>query len=1079
MKLFTKFLIKSDLLKPGSFYKCRVLTFMGILCLCLPYLIIQIKSCYADIFDYMPWGFGTSKEYASKQYFSNRDNYMINQTMPSMTPIIGMGTNQYSMQRAMEGITSPFNVTATGMHNNNPSLINDLFAGCKSERCIGYFSDVIGGRNQYLGSKSYPVSGSSSFSGQGYDSFNAGPGISLQNPIFGVTLGYNPYSSFNVGTQYLMSMNNMFSPPSSLNSGFGSYVSGSLTRDGLQSANGNVLNIQSENTLASQYREIEKQQIDFYYTDPDLANLRFEANLKYMYYLYIDPWYLYHSYQLIFNSNTVSTTRPSYPSLSNLSWEIASWTSPPNDIQTLRDRFNKRLLLTYYNALLGYETQYYFWFNPDQADYMLYTKSNIDQIIQKDWGTADVTTWGADWDNRFQSKHENSETFTSVQEEMEELLDDFPAFEEYLRLNNDVVNLIPDFEEYASVKQTQDKLNEVLSDPDTSQSISYYHNSYKDQVSALLETTDVKAEMERFYEQINGLLNEDITYQLLKFTQYLQILSLEDYRKKVHDLVYNCQLIYGTWCDPYSNADIFNLIYSQDTYDLIYYSAQFYEMYNHFWYTFYNSTQYLNLEADASEKIQTALNPVLPELTAIQEQYSNNVNSIPKIKAYRDAQINMMRDLRSKSSELDQNLTRMAQLAEDLYYNPTPPTVASTSPANGATNVAVGSNITATFSDEMNRNTITKSTFTLNNGVTGTISYKSSTKTATFNPNTDLSYSTTYTAKITTGVKDSAGNAMASNYTWSFTTAPLPDTTPPTVTSTSPANGATNIAVSSNITATFSEAMNAATISTSTFKLNNGITGTVSYNSATRTATFDPSTNLNYSTTYTATITTGAKDSTGNAMTSNYTWSFTTAPLPDTTPPMVTSTSPTNGATNVAIGSNITAIFSEAMKASTITTSTFKLNNGVTGTVSYNSATRTATFDPSANLNYSTTYTATITTGAKDAAGNPITANYQWSFTTGISGTNIFTAYNDLAWSAGQVNDKITLYTTGQGGLLKDYLTGANTPVTLTIAGGYVVSGTLTQGSNANTGTDAYSIFNGIVNSVGLISYSALLFFMV
>ena len=56
---------------------------------------------------------------------------------------------------------------------------------------------------------------------------------------------------------------------------------------------------------------------------------------------------------------------------------------------------------------------------------------------------------------------------------------------------------------------------------------------------------------------------------------------------------------------------------------------------------------------------------------------------------------------------------------------------------------------------------------------------------------------------------------------------------------------------------------------------------------------------------------------------------------------------------------------------------------------------------------------------------------------------------------------------------MKDYATGIDTTVTLTIAGGYVNATTLTQGTNANSGTDAYTVFNGIVNSVGLIGYSA------
>ena len=102
---------------------------------------------------------------------------------------------------------------------------------------------------------------------------------------------------------------------------------------------------------------------------------------------------------------------------------------------------------------------------------------------------------------------------------------------------------------------------------------------------------------------------------------------------------------------------------------------------------------------------------------------------------------------------------------------------------------------------------------------------------------------------------------------------------PPTVSATSPVNNATGVAVNSTITATFSEAMDAATIGTSTFTVSDGggnIGGTVSYSGTSTTATFTPSGNLSYSTLYTATITTGVRDVAGNDMASNYVWSFTT-----------------------------------------------------------------------------------------------------------------------------------------------------------------------------------------------------------
>jgi hypothetical protein len=114
-------------------------------------------------------------------------------------------------------------------------------------------------------------------------------------------------------------------------------------------------------------------------------------------------------------------------------------------------------------------------------------------------------------------------------------------------------------------------------------------------------------------------------------------------------------------------------------------------------------------------------------------------------------------------------------------------------------------------------------------------------------------------------------------------TAP-PDTTPPTVTATQPADNATGVSTSANVTATFSEAMDPASITTSTITLrdpaNNAVPASVSYDSASRTATLDPTSTLSNSTAYTATIksgSSGVKDSAGNPLATDRTWTFTTA----------------------------------------------------------------------------------------------------------------------------------------------------------------------------------------------------------
>jgi alpha-tubulin suppressor-like RCC1 family protein len=96
-------------------------------------------------------------------------------------------------------------------------------------------------------------------------------------------------------------------------------------------------------------------------------------------------------------------------------------------------------------------------------------------------------------------------------------------------------------------------------------------------------------------------------------------------------------------------------------------------------------------------------------------------------------------------------------------------------------------------------------------------------------------------------------------------------------------------------------------------------------------------------------------------------------------PPTVVSTSPEKDATSISITAPITVTFSQAMDASTITAATFTVSNA-SGEVTYSD--KTATFTPSSALNYANTYTATITTGAKDENGTALTEAYSWSFTT-------------------------------------------------------------------------------------------------
>ena len=108
----------------------------------------------------------------------------------------------------------------------------------------------------------------------------------------------------------------------------------------------------------------------------------------------------------------------------------------------------------------------------------------------------------------------------------------------------------------------------------------------------------------------------------------------------------------------------------------------------------------------------------------------------------------------------------------------------------------------------------------------------------------------------------------------------------------------------------------------------------------------------------------------------------------DSTPPVVSQTAPTAGATGVAAATVVRATFNEPMLSSSISTSSFTLRQGastpVTGTVTYDGATRVASFTPTQALQAAATYTATVkggSAGVTDVAGNPMAADVVWSFT--------------------------------------------------------------------------------------------------
>lgn len=217
----------------------------------------------------------------------------------------------------------------------------------------------------------------------------------------------------------------------------------------------------------------------------------------------------------------------------------------------------------------------------------------------------------------------------------------------------------------------------------------------------------------------------------------------------------------------------------------------------------------------------------------------------------------------------------------------------------------------------------------------------------------------------------------------------------PLVIRTSPISNATLVPRNQVITATFNEKMDPASFSQASFTLEGvtkagfPVTGIVSYSIADSSLRFVPGSALALATTYTGTVKATVKDLKGNVLQADYVWAFSTGPI---VAPVVTLTDPANLASNIALNKVVTATFSVAMDPLTINTTTFTLKQGTTaisGTVTYSGT--TASFTPTVSLAPNTIYTATITTGAQNADGTPLQANYVWTFTSGAAPTVIST----------------------------------------------------------------------------------------
>ncbi|MBA8792710.1 methionine-rich copper-binding protein CopC [Friedmanniella endophytica] len=372
----------------------------------------------------------------------------------------------------------------------------------------------------------------------------------------------------------------------------------------------------------------------------------------------------------------------------------------------------------------------------------------------------------------------------------------------------------------------------------------------------------------------------------------------------------------------------------------------------------------------------------------------------------------------------------------DVTYtqtNNTPTTVTAVTPSSGATSVQSSTSVTATFSKDVGSSGVTMAVQdAANNAVSGTTSYSSTSRTATFNPTQTLAAGTTYTATV-------SATGMAAPYQWTFTTASAanPNGSCPCslfADSDQPSAGPDSDTVSVQLGMAFTVSQSGQITGGRFFKnVENGGTHTVSLwkgstQLATGTATNETSsgwqsvtfsnpvavsTGTTYVISYTApqgrydytsgglssaitkgplsSVSTGGRYSYGSgALTSTSSTNYYVDPVYVPSPnaaPTVVSTTPGDGATGVSVSGTVSATFSTPVQAGSAVITVKRKSDGtvISGTVSNESQGSVATFTPSSSFDPGTTYTATIS-GAKNLSGTAMSGSTSVSFTTAGAG---------------------------------------------------------------------------------------------
>ncbi len=307
------------------------------------------------------------------------------------------------------------------------------------------------------------------------------------------------------------------------------------------------------------------------------------------------------------------------------------------------------------------------------------------------------------------------------------------------------------------------------------------------------------------------------------------------------------------------------------------------------------------------------------------------------------------------------------------------PVASAITPMVGETGVDVSSKIILAFNESVTPSSLGADAFQIFLGTTvvaSSYTHDTVNNLLLLTPDANLLHDTEYTARAKGSITDLAGNALGTDYSWTFTT--RSDRTFPQLINISPAEDELDVALDVVVTAQFDEPMDPASLAG--FGIS-GVAGTASVAGDGSLVEFVPDAPLDNLTVYQVELPSTLTDLAGNPLAMAKTWSFTT--LPDLIPPVVTQTTPAEGAV-VPIGTFLVSIeFSEPLEPASVNSGIVVATEGglpfTINTLNLSPSNQINLFLPA--LSFDTEYTFTLS-GPTDTAGNSLAQPFTLTFRT-------------------------------------------------------------------------------------------------